>query len=91
MPLGLFFIFQNFVPSIGEVGGCPFKQFDSPHLSELLNMMEINEDTKQTIELQLLKNQQYSLACCVVLDRRISNCMVCSLLLNANMEIRLID
>jgi hypothetical protein len=29
----VFFIFQNFTPFTGEVGGCPFKHFDRHHLN----------------------------------------------------------
>jgi hypothetical protein len=38
----VFFIFQNFTPFTGEVGGCPFKHFDRHHLNALLDEMGLS-------------------------------------------------
>ena len=69
----VFFIFQNFTPFTGEVGGCPFKHFDRHHLNVLLDEMGLSHGLKQEVD-TLVKDQDYSEACLVILNSKMLVC-----------------
>jgi len=69
----VFFIFQNFTPFTGEVGGCPFKHFDRHHMNVLLDEMGLSHGLKQEVD-KLVKDQDYSEACLVILNSKMLVC-----------------
>ncbi|CAD2106399.1 DNA primase large subunit, putative [Plasmodium vinckei petteri] len=56
-------IINNFpIPSSGDTHGCPFKNFDEPHLKSLLFFFGLNDDQIKAI-MPFKKNNEYQLAC----------------------------
>ncbi len=56
-------IIMGAAPSGGDHHGCPYKHYDTDHLSSLLNKMKIGTVTERTQIMALKKNGHYNLAC----------------------------